>query len=198
MSNKKISQLQNVTTSGVTPYDLLAIVNYDVYSGTTKNIRVTDLKNYINSGNTDTVFTGGTVSGTTNFTNGLSATTISGTTFYGDGSNLTGFGLPYKVYTALLNQTGTTTPVATVLENTLGVNPIWSYDSIGYYLFTQTGAFPINKTIVRIGNEGSTDFYTLIFRTDDEIGVFTSLLNNIGIGDDNLLYNTSIEIRVYN
>jgi len=40
-------------------------------------------------------FTGGTVSGATNFTNGLtattiSATTISGTTFYGSGINLTG------------------------------------------------------------------------------------------------------------
>lgn len=39
-------------------------------------------------------FTGGTVSGATNFTGGLnantiSATTITGTTFYGDGSNLT-------------------------------------------------------------------------------------------------------------
>jgi hypothetical protein len=53
MANKRISQLQNITTSGVTPYDLLAIVNYDVYSGTTKNIRVTDLKSYINSGITN-------------------------------------------------------------------------------------------------------------------------------------------------
>jgi len=35
-------------------------------------------------------FTGGTVSGPTNFTNGLTASTISATTIYGDGSNLTG------------------------------------------------------------------------------------------------------------
>ena len=53
MANKRISQLQNVTASGLTLYDLLAIVNYDVYSGTTKNIRVTDLKSYINSGITN-------------------------------------------------------------------------------------------------------------------------------------------------
>lgn len=32
--------------------------------------------------------------------------------------------LPYKVYTALLTQTGTDAPVATVLENTLGGTPI--------------------------------------------------------------------------
>jgi hypothetical protein len=35
-------------------------------------------------------FSGGTVSGPTNFTNGLTASTISATTIYGDGSNLTG------------------------------------------------------------------------------------------------------------
>lgn len=43
----------------------------------------------------NTTFTGGTVTGETSFTNGLttntiSATTISGGTLYGDGSNLTG------------------------------------------------------------------------------------------------------------
>jgi len=48
-----------------------------------------------NSGETFTVigfttpFTGGTVSGSTNFTNGLTANTISATTYYGDGGNLT-------------------------------------------------------------------------------------------------------------
>ena len=103
----------------------------------------------------------------------------------------------YKVYTALLSQTGTNAPVATILENTLGVNPIWSYDSAGYYLFTEIGAFPINKTTIVIGNESNTDFYTLIFRNNDEIGVFTSLLSNIGGGNNDLLSNTSIEIRVY-
>jgi len=35
-------------------------------------------------------FTGGTVTGPTNFTNGLTANTMSATTYYGDGSNLTG------------------------------------------------------------------------------------------------------------
>ena len=39
-----------------------------------------------------TIFTGGTVAGPTNFTNGLSANTFSATTLYGDGSNLTGVG----------------------------------------------------------------------------------------------------------
>ena len=33
---------------------------------------------------------------------------------------------PYKVYTALLTQSGTNAPVATVLENTLGGEIVWS------------------------------------------------------------------------
>jgi hypothetical protein len=40
------------------------------------------------------IFTGGTVTGPTNFTGGLTASTMSATTYYGDGSNLTGITIP--------------------------------------------------------------------------------------------------------
>lgn len=53
----------------------------------------------------------------------------------------------YKVYTALLTQTGTNAPVATVLENTLGGDIIWSYSNVGEYHGTLTGAFPQNHTV---------------------------------------------------
>jgi hypothetical protein len=42
------------------------------------------------TGSTSSTFTGGTVSGATQFIGGLTANTISATTIYGDGSNLTG------------------------------------------------------------------------------------------------------------
>ena len=62
------------------------------------------------TGSTSSFFTGGTVSGATNFTNGLSAdtfsaTTISGGTLYGDGSNLTG--IPDYYLTGLTFDNGT-------------------------------------------------------------------------------------------
>lgn len=41
--------------------------------------------------------------------------------------------IPYKVYTALLSQTGTDTPVATVLENTANLGD-WTRDGGGTYL----------------------------------------------------------------
>jgi hypothetical protein len=51
-----------------------------------------------------------------------------------------------KVYKALLTQTGTDAPVATVLENTLSGTPVWSYDGVGLYYLTLSGEFPdINK-----------------------------------------------------
>ncbi len=54
----------------------------------------------------------------------------------------------YLVYTALLTQSGTSAPVATVLENTLGGTVVWSYDVTGSYIGTLSGAFIPAKTII--------------------------------------------------
>ena len=43
---------------------------------------------------------------------------------------------PYKVYTALLIQNGSTEPIATVFENTLEVNATYYYDNVGQYSIT--------------------------------------------------------------
>ena len=91
---------------------------------------------------------------------------------------------PYRVYTALLTQSGINPPVATVLENTIG-DIVWSYYGVGDYIGTLAGAFPLDKTAVFIGG---LDTYT--GQGLDEIEV-------IATGDDILSY-TSIEIRVYN
>lgn len=51
----------------------------------------------------------------------------------------------YKVYRAVLTQSGTNAPVATVLENTLGGTVVWSYAGIGDYRATLASAFPAGK-----------------------------------------------------
>ncbi len=66
--------------------------------------------------------------------------------------------IPYRVYTALLTQTGTNAPVATVLENTIG-NIVWTRNTVGQYMGTLAGAFPVNKTI-------SPQFPTLAFENN--------------------------------
>lgn len=55
---------------------------------------------------------------------------------------------PYKVYTALLSQSGTDAPTAVVLENTLGAVPVWSRTEAGTYRVTLTNGFTITKTTV--------------------------------------------------
>lgn len=98
----------------------------------------------------------------------------------------------YKVYTALLTQTGTNPPVATVLENTLGLNPIFSYDTAGQYTLTDlSGLFLSNKTAVfmQFKNGGPA------------MEIYVDNVNQIIIGADgqnDVLLNTFIEIRIYN
>ena len=114
---------------------------------------------------------------------------------------------PYKVYTALLSQTGTSAPVAVILENTFTGSISFVYDGDGEYrILSSDNEFVRNKTLThlelwgnavkgegRIGNVkwGTTNSMTL--RNSNAIDP-ASLVNNIG-GNDIL---TSIEIRVYN
>ena len=119
---------------------------------------------------------------------------------------------PYKVYTALLTQSGTNAPVATVLQNTLSGTITWSYSSVGNYQGTLVGAFPYSKTFFYINSEASynngPNTYNqkirqltrisddIVFLSQTELnftaGVFSSA------GGANNFQNASIEIRVYN
>lgn len=67
-------------------------------------------------------------------------------------ANAGGGSSSYLVYTALLSQTGTDAPVATVLENTLGFVPTYSYEDVGNYRINNTGGFTLNKTFVLLDN----------------------------------------------
>jgi hypothetical protein len=61
----------------------------------------------------------------------------------------------YKVYTALLTQSGTDAPVATVLENTLGGDVVWSYEDVGNYYGTLNTITP-EKTTITVGTSTSS------------------------------------------
>lgn len=51
----------------------------------------------------------------------------------------------YLVYRALVTQSGTSDPAATVLENTLGGTVVWSRNDVGDYVGNLNGAFLANK-----------------------------------------------------
>ncbi len=66
--------------------------------------------------------------------------------------------LGYKAYVASITQSGTSAPVATVLQsNLLQGTPVWSRVSAGIYRATLTGAFLEAKTSIPFGvSIGST------------------------------------------
>ena len=108
---------------------------------------------------------------------------------------------PYKVYTALLTQSGTNAPVATVLENTLGEEPVWSYTNPGNYSLSYVNLFPVEKTLVFFKGtiSGVNEFsqFDVGYNDNDTVRIYTTLYPD-GYGIDGVLYNASIEIRVYN
>lgn len=104
---------------------------------------------------------------------------------------------PYKVYTALLSQSGTNAPVATVLENTLGGLPVWSRNSAGLYIANLSGAFTANKTAFFItGSFGG--IVTNGARTSESECTITTVKSDTSAYTDSVMYGTTIEIRVYN
>lgn len=101
----------------------------------------------------------------------------------------------YKIYTALLTQTGTDAPVATVLENTLGELPTYSYAFTGGYHIVVPSLFAQNLTFVQLGH--GTDITNNVMGTvrgDGTIRIKTGISE--GSADD-VLFNTAIEIKVY-
>lgn len=83
---------------------------------------------------------------------------------------------PYKSYVALLNQSVSGGPiVATVLENTLGGNIVWTPQTTTYSTGLLIGAFPINKIIIcnmpQNLNYSQSNYYTVARETDNQIQV---------------------------
>jgi len=61
-----------------------------------------------------------------------------------------------KTYRALVSQSGTAAPTATVLENSLGGTVVWARGSAGTYTGTLTGAFTSAKTFIMQPGETGT------------------------------------------
>ncbi len=99
-----------------------------------------------------------------------------------------------KVYAALLTQTGTDAPIATVLENTLGGTVVWTYSDVGVYAGTLAGAFTENKTAVNIS--GVVGLAAGARSDADSVSV-TTFLSDDGTARNGVLSSTYVEILVY-
>lgn len=98
-----------------------------------------------------------------------------------------------KRYRALLTQTGTDPPVATVLENSLGGTVIWAYDIPGSYIATLAGAFTANKTVPSISLRGFARFQF----SGQPDSLTLDNYNMSGVESDDVLVSAAIEIVVY-
>jgi len=107
-------------------------------------------------------------------------------------------GRPYTSYVALLNQSSTNAPTATVLENTTGNNITWSRINTGLYRGTwDTALADVNKVFFApaLGNLKNQTVVVNVFSATTaqfQLGVQAQ-----GSLADSELIRTGIEIRIY-
>jgi hypothetical protein len=107
------------------------------------------------------------------------------------------YSLGYTVYTAALLQTGTSAPVATVLQNTTGGTFTWLYADVGKSQIAVSGiTLPANKVAIFMssstGNLGLGGKITTTTQIDVE-----QFSSGGGGYADGMSAGTSIEIRIY-
>ena len=109
--------------------------------------------------------------------------------------------LPYKVYVALLSQTGINDPTCVELENTFGITATFSYISTGHYELYLTGQLTSGKTFIVNGCPDQDpiggNFGIFITEYLNTTRIKLSTVDDGGTFYDDGLNNTSIEIRVY-
>lgn len=127
---------------------------------------------------------------------------IYNTEYLGTNNTLVPYPQPYRIYSALLTQTGTNNPVATILQNTIGTIT-WIRNATGAYEGNYTPGFPLAKTTLTINTAyNNMMFYLANFETGEPstqilLKTYETAGDPLSI-NDGLLYYAFIEIRIYN
>jgi hypothetical protein len=103
----------------------------------------------------------------------------------------------YKIFVALVTQTGESAPTMNILENTLSGIPVFSYIGVGEYQLILNGEFLNNKTIVLtklLVGLGFSNSYLAERINDNVIGLKSY---NVSTLSNNILNKSYLEIRVY-
>jgi hypothetical protein len=101
----------------------------------------------------------------------------------------------YQKYIATISQAGILDPTITILENTLG-DIVWARIGVGVYRGTLTNAFPnADKVYLHLSNSKLNNQNAIVVTSVNDIDIFTYDLTNVG--QDNMLTDNTIEIRVY-
>lgn len=103
-----------------------------------------------------------------------------------------------KVYRALVTQSSSTAPTATVLENSLGAAVVWARSSTGTYTATLAGAFTSAKTfIMQHGESGTIAAIKNVLAVRTSADVVTVTTGSGGTLEDSVLSSYPIEILIY-
>ena len=103
----------------------------------------------------------------------------------------------FKEYVAIINQSGTSDPTATVISNELGGTVTLNYVDVGSYTATLTGAFTTNKTIVSITSGNSSASASLFGYSSDSDTIKFGSYDSLGNAKDGFITNSTFIIRVY-
>lgn len=101
----------------------------------------------------------------------------------------------YQKYTALLTQSGTSDPTATVLASNQIGSIVWTRAGLGAYTGTLTGAFTSGKTFIIVG-QNADGITANCFRNNNNTVTLKTYLTSTG-GSTDVFTDLSIEIRVY-
>jgi hypothetical protein len=107
---------------------------------------------------------------------------------------------PYTLYVATVSQSGTSAPIANVLENDLGFTPVWSRSGTGVYHLTETSAFDATKVIVTVRNNLGVGTLGYAYHTKAIVQsnfIEVTLYDNSDTLTDAIMSNMNIEIKIY-
>lgn len=99
----------------------------------------------------------------------------------------------YTEYVALLTQTGTDAPVATVLKNDTGLTWTPSYDDVGNF-FVEPSVAPDDTKVAVFGTNGSSSGDVVMFWRSDKVNISTKAL---GVPTNAILSKTAVSVRIY-
>jgi hypothetical protein len=103
----------------------------------------------------------------------------------------------YKKYVALLNQSNTSAPVPTLLENTMNAELEWSYSQGGEYFLTASDPIFISgKTVVFTGPPATQRFYYVVSILSETV-IMLQAVDLDDVQTNGQLINTSFEVRIY-
>jgi hypothetical protein len=104
-------------------------------------------------------------------------------------SQLDAVAMPFKIYKALISQTGTNAPTANVLANTLGGSVTFTRVSGATYTINSSGLFTAGKTALFIGQRSTSGGVGLNWLSANTLNLLTL--------SDGALIDLSISIEVY-